>query len=176
MKKALVVVDFQNDFVSGSLGFPGAEKLTEKINARISEALDNNIDVLFTLDTHFDNYLSTREGKYLPTIHCIKGTLGHEIVESTAKFLPRAKKIFEKPTFGSVELAEFLKKENYQSIEFIGLVSNICVLSNAVLAKAFLPESDIKVDASCTASFSNDLNNKAMDILEGIQIDVVGRK
>lgn len=173
MKKALVVVDFQNDFVTGSLGFKEAEQLEDKINIKIASALNNNTDLFFTFDTHFDNYLYTKEGKSLPVLHCQKGSWGHKLVSSTAKFLPNAKLIFEKNSFASIDLAQYLKDEDYDIVEFIGLVSNICVLSNAIMVKSFLPEAEIIVDASCIAGPDKNLTEQTLNILKGINIDVV---
>lgn len=173
MKKALVVIDFQNDFVTGSLGFKDAELLEDKINIKIASALINNTDLFFTFDTHFDNYLYTREGKSLPVLHCQKDSWGHKLVNSTAQFLPNAKLIFEKSSFASIDLAQYLKDEDYDIVELIGLVSNICVLSNAVMIKSFLPEAEIIVDASCIAGPDKNLTQQTLNILKGINIDVI---
>lgn len=173
MKKALVTVDFQKDFVDGALGFDGAAALDEKIAARIKQALEDGTDLLFTLDTHSENYLETAEGKKLPVKHCIKGTDGWRLYGKTAAFLPEAAAVFEKSAFGSPELAEFLKKQDYSEVEFVGLVSNICVISNAVLAKSALPEAKIVVNAPLTASFDKDLHQKALDVMAGMQIEIV---
>lgn len=173
MKKALVVIDFQNDFVTGSLGFKDAELLEDKINIKIASALINNTDLFFTFDTHFDNYLYTREGKNLPVLHCQKDSWGHKLVNSTAQFLPNAKLIFEKSSFASIDLAQYLKDEDYDIVELIGLVSNICVLSNAVMIKSFLPEAEIIVDASCIAGPDKNLTQQTLNILKGINIDVI---
>ena len=173
MKKELVVIDFQNDFVTGSLGFKDAELLEDKINIKIASALINNTDLFFTFDTHFDNYLYTREGKSLPVLHCQKDSWGHKLVNSTAQFLPNAKLIFEKSSFASIDLAQYLKDEDYDIVELIGLVSNICVLSNAVMIKSFLPEAEIIVDASCIAGPDKNLTQQTLNILKGINIDVI---
>ena len=173
MKNALVVIDFQNDFVTGSLGFKDAELLEDKINIKIASALINNTDLFFTFDTHFDNYLYTREGKSLPVLHCQKDSWGHKLVNSTAQFLPNAKLIFEKSSFASIDLAQYLKDEDYDIVELIGLVSNICVLSNAVMIKSFLPEAEIIVDASCIAGPDKNLTQQTLNILKGINIDVI---
>ena len=176
MKRILLVIDYQNDFVSGSLGFEGAEKLESKIAEKIKEYRSSNDDIAFTFDTHYENYLQTQEGKNLPISHCIKDTFGWRLYGSINDLISDNDKCFEKITFGSLELANYLKDKNYDIIELVGLVSNICVVSNAILAKAALPEARIIVDAACTASFDNEMNNKALDILSGgLQIEVINR-
>ncbi len=175
MKKCLIVVDFQKDFVDGALGFPDAEKLEKKILQKLDSALADKYDILFTLDTHGGDYLQTQEGRCLPTPHCLRDSNGWTLYGQIETYLPIAKAVFEKNTFGSLDLAGFLKAQQYDEVELVGLVSNICVLSNAVLAKAALPEAEIFVDASCTASFNKSLHQKALDILEGIYIKVINR-
>src|SRR5690554_4163488 len=138
MKKCLIVVDYQVDFVDGSLGFKGAEKLDEIIEEKIKDQLINNQDVLYTLDTHYENYLETQEGKNLPIVHCVENTKGHEVFGNTKKYIKDAKKVFIKNTFGSLDLGNFLTTQKYDEIELCGLVTNICVISNAIIAKAAL--------------------------------------
>ncbi len=111
----------------------------------------------------------------MPVEHCIKGSEGWNLYGKISEFFDDNATVFEKPTFGSLELAEYLKGKDYDSIELIGLVSNICVISNAILAKAALPEAEIIVDASCTASFDSKLNENALDVMEGLQIKVLNR-
>lgn len=173
MKKCLIVVDFQNDFVDGALGFPGADKLDQIIENKIKDYLINNQDILYTLDTHYDNYLETQEGKRLPIIHCIDNTKGHEVYGNTKKYLKDAKKVFKKNTFGSLELGNFLKDKDYDEIEIAGLVTNMCVISNAIIAKSALPEARIVVDSKASLSFDEDLHNKTLDVLKGMQVDVI---
>lgn len=172
MKKALIVVDYQNDFVCGALGFDGAERLEDIICEKI-EQYKKEGDVIFTFDTHEDDYLNTQEGKNLPVKHCIKGTDGHGLYGKVAKKVDFDSYIFDKPTFGSLELACFLKEKNYDVVELCGLVSSICVLSNAVLAKAALPESQIIVDSKATDSFDKEMNEKTFDILKNLHITVL---
>ena len=173
MKKCLIVVDFQNDFVDGALGFNGAEKLDQIIENKIKDYLINNQDILYTLDTHYDNYLETQEGKRLPIIHCIDNTKGHEVYGNTGKYLKDAKKVFKKNTFGSLELGNFLKDKDYDEIEIAGLVTNMCVISNAIIAKSALPEARIVVDKNASLSFDKDLHNKTLDVLKGMQVDII---
>lgn len=175
MKRILVVVDYQKDFVSGSLGFEKAVALEKAIEQKIELYKQKGDEVLFTFDTHLDNYMETQEGKNLPVPHCVKNTDGWNLYGKIADYCDRDTKCFEKPTFGSMELAEYLKKNRYDSVELVGVVSNICVISNAVLAKAALPEAEIIVDASCTASNDDSLNQKALDVMTGMQIKVINR-
>lgn len=170
MKKLLIVVDFQNDFVNGSLGFPEAAALADGISAKINEY--KNDEIIYTLDTHYDNYLDTKEGQKLSVPHCIKGSAGHCLYGDT-KYLLRDKKYFEKNTFPSLELGKYLEGKNYDIIELCGLVSNICVLSNAIIAKSACPESEIIVDSSLTASPDKTLHEKELDIMRGLQITVI---
>lgn len=173
MKKLLLVVDFQNDFVDGALGFEGASDLDDLIVSKIKTYLNNGDDIIYTLDTHYENYLETQEGKRLPIIHCLKGTKGHEVYGKTAKYLNNALKVFEKDTFGSLELGIFLKDKNYHEIELTGLVTNMCVISNAIIAKTALPEARIVVDKKASKSFNEDLHNKTIDVLKGLQVDII---
>lgn len=187
MKRLLIVVDFQNDFVDGALGFPGAELLEEPIARKISEYHDAGDVVVFTFDTHHRNYLKTQEGRNLPIEHCIEGTRGYELYGSVADLKEDIDVSFEKKdTFGSAALYDWLTvaqeaanqlgSQPFKCIELVGLVSNICVLSNAVLAKTACPEVPIIVDAACTASNDPALNEACFNILEGIHIKVANRQ
>lgn len=175
MKKLLIVVDYQNDFIDGSLGFKGAELLSKTIKEKILNYINNNDDIIYTLDTHYDNYMDTKEGKHLPIKHCIKDTEGWKI-NKEVDFLDKAVKVFEKPTFPSLDLANYLKEKQYDEVELCGLVSNICVLSNAIMVKAALPNSKIFIDALATDSFDKVLEDKCFDVLEGLHIEVINRK
>ena len=149
MSRYLFVIDYQNDFVDGALGFPGAEKLDAGIAAKVRAYGQGR--VLFTRDTHFDNYLTTREGQLLPVVHCIKGM---DVTDpATAAVLPEAA----------------------DEIELVGLVSNICVVSNACVLQAKYPEARIIVDASLTASMDPAMHEKVLDVLEGFQVKVINR-
>jgi len=175
MKKLLVVVDYQNDFVTGSLGFEKSVFLEQNIVNKIKEYKLNGDDVIFTFDTHGDDYAQTQEGINLPIPHCLKQTEGWKLYGSVAALCNDATPCFEKTTFGSLALANYLVEKQYDSVELIGVVSNICVLSNAVLAKAALPEAIVVVDASCTACADETMNEKALDVMEGMQISVINR-
>ena len=172
MKKILIVVDYQNDFVTGSLGFPKAVSLESKILKKIGEYRKNGWEVAFTFDTHGQDYPNTQEGRKLPIPHCVKNTEGWKLYGKIAGTCKLSDKRFEKKSFGSMELAEYLSRGGYGSVELVGLVSNICVLSNAVLAKAALPEAEVIVDSACTASADEEMNQKALDVMKGLQIEV----
>lgn len=172
MQRCLIVVDYQNDFVSGSLGFSGAENLDRLIVEKIKKYRRNGDSVIFTFDTHDVMYLKTQEGKNLAVPHCIEGTDGHKLHGETAKMLRDDDRCFYKNAFGSDELYEYLKANPFERIELVGLVSSICVISNAVLAKTAQPETPIVVDADCTASHDPKLHQAALDIMIGLQIRI----
>ena len=176
MKKCLIVVDYQNDFVEGSLGFEGAKNLDIHICNKIMDYVKNNDDVYFTLDTHYEDYFSTMEGQKLPIKHCIKDTYGYQLYGYTSNLRNIATKTFEKNTFGSLELAHYLKDLEYDEITLCGLVSNICVFTNAVLIKSALPNAKIMVDASIVGSNDLVMQEKSFDMLENLHIEVINRK
>jgi nicotinamidase-related amidase len=138
----------------------------------VVEEPDNNNDVIYTLDTHNDNYLNTCEGHNLPVPHCIDNTFGHKINE-LCDYSTKAIKVFKKPTFPSLELAKYLENTDYEYVELCGLVSNICVLSNAVMVKSALPNAKIVIDSKLTASFDEELEQKAFDVLRGLHIEIL---
>ncbi len=175
MKKILVVIDYQNDFVNGVLGFEKAVKLESSIINKIEQYKNSGDEVVFTFDTHTIDYLNTQEGRNLPIQHCVKGTQGWELYGKIADFCDDKTKCFEKITFGSMDMADYFKKNQYDQIELVGVVSNICVISNAVLAKAALPEAQIIVDATCVASNDDNLNTAALDVMESLQVKIIGR-
>ena len=179
MKKALVVVDYQNDFVDGALGFAGAEKLAPGILALTEEFLSQGAPVLFTLDTHTPDYLSTREGKNLPVRHCVKGTQGWQVYGETARALAEVEaKAIDKLVFGmdvTDPATAAVLPEGADEIELVGLVSNICVVSNAVVLQSKYPEATITVDAACTDSFDKAMHEKVLDVMEGFQVKVINR-
>lgn len=172
MKKCLVVVDYQNDFVSGSLGFEKAKELDSKIANLIEKYHNNSDDVVFTLDTHYDDYMNTNEGKYLPVPHCIKGTIGHNLYGKVSHSVKESDLLFEKNTFGSDKLFEYLKNNRYSSIELVGVVTNICVISNAVIAKTAQPETEVIVNKNLVASNDDKLNDEALSVMSSFQIKI----
>ena len=176
MKKCLIVVDYQNDFVTGSLGFPEAVELEDRIAGKIQAYRDRGDEVMFTFDTHNASYLVSREGRYLPVPHCIGGTEGHKLYGKVGQLVREDDWCFIKYTFGSDALFDFLRKNQFQSIELVGVVTNICVISNAVLARTAQPETDVSVDAFCCASNDPVLGEEALDVMEGLHINITGRK
>lgn len=171
--KALVVVDYQVDFVNGSLGFSGAEKLESVILSKIKKARKEGAQIFFTLDTHKKNYLSTAEGKKLPIVHCVDGTEGHKLYGKVAKAVTENDIVIKKPAFGSPKLGALLKKGKYEQVELCGLVTDICVVSNAIIAKSALPESRIVVDSKACATADPEAHERALSVMRGVQIDVI---
>lgn len=173
MEKILVIVDMQKDFVDGSLGTKEAQAIIPAVKDKI-ENFDG--EIIFTMDTHTEDYLNTQEGKKLPVSHCIKGTPGHEIIEKLQPYTKKALAIFEKETFGSRKLGSFLKElhkeKEIESIEFIGLCTDICVVSNALLVKAFLPEVSIIVDSNCCAGVTPEKHESALETMRSCQIEI----
>jgi len=172
VKRLLVVVDYQNDFVDGSLGFEEAESLERVILDRIESYRRNKHDVIFTLDTHNNNYLETQEGKHLPIAHCVAGTYGHKLYGRVAEVVSDSL-VFEKNTFGSDRLFDYLRNNRYDSVELCGLVLGICVLSNAVLAKTALPDAEIIIDTRAAIGNDRAFDLKVVDVLKGIHISIV---
>ena len=174
MKRFLVVVDMQKDFVDGALGSSEAAAIVEKVVEKI-KSFDGEIFV--TLDTHYDNYSETAEGRKLPVPHCIKGTDGWKLDKSVASALEnREYMTVEKPTFGSVKLPKLIEAaagEEDFSIEIIGLCTDICVVSNALLLKANFPEKPIAVDSACCAGVTVQANKAALATMRSCQIDVI---
>ena len=173
----LFVIDYQKDFVDGALGFAGAERLDEKIAARVREYGPGR--VWYTMDTHYEDYINTREGRNLPVPHCIWGSEGWQNYGQTAEALAEVGAVgIEKRTFG-MDLGDpaVLAKlpERVDNIELCGLVSNICVVSNAAVLQGHYPDAQLTVDARLTDSFDNDLNEKVLDVLAGLQVKVLNR-
>ena len=172
--KALIVVDYQVDFVNGALGFEGAELLEPIILRKIQETRDAGGKIIFTLDTHSADYLDTAEGKKLPIPHCIEGTDGHKLYGKVAESVDdRLDLVIKKHAFGSMELAVLLKKFAFDEVELCGLVTDICVVSNAIIAKAALHEAKIIVDGSACSSADKLAHERALDVMRGVQIDVI---
>lgn len=170
MKKLLIVIDMQNDFIDGSLGTKEAVAIVPAVIEKIKayEAAEN--DVVFTQDTHFDNYLETLEGKNLPVEHCKRGTEGWELKKEIGAF---DGKRFEKPTFGCLELMDYVAGRAYDEIELIGLCTDICVISNAMLLKAKLPGTPIRVDSACCAGVTPESHETALAAMKMCQVEVV---
>ena len=173
MEKILVVVDMQNDFIDGSLGTDEAVLIVDKVVEKIKN-FDG--DIYVTFDTHFDNYMETSEGENLPVPHCIKGTKGWELNEKVKNVLETKNHTkVEKLTFGSTELPELLAKrygETEKEIELIGLCTDICVVSNALILKANFKEDKISVDSSCCAGVTPDSHKSALETMKMCQIEI----
>ena len=171
MSKVLIVVDMQNDFIDGALGTDEAVAIVPKAAKKIKNF---NGEIYCTLDTHTEDYLQTSEGRHLPVVHCVRGTKGWQLNETIAAAVGERAEIIEKPTFGSVKLAEKLteKSDEIEEIELIGLCTDICVVSNALLLKAMMPEMTIKVDSSCCAGVSVESHKSAITTMKMCQIEV----
>ncbi len=172
MRKLLIVIDMQNDFIDAALGTPEAVSIVEAVKEKIRSYPVQN--VIATMDTHSENYMDTQEGRYLPVPHCIRGSEGWQIRPDIAALLDGAK-IYEKPTFGSTALAADLKELSEQEeieIELIGLCTDICVVSNALLLKASMPEVKISVDPSCCAGVTPEKHLAALETMRSCQIQV----
>ena len=176
--KVLVVVDMQNDFIDGSLGTKEAQAIVPNVKKKIDEAVQNGDLIVFTRDTHFENYLETNEGKKLPVKHCIKDTEGWKIRdELMARVDFDNARILDKFTFGSSELPVLLHMDkvatSYDEIELCGLCTDICVVSNALLLKAaFYDSMEISVDATCCAGVTPETHEAALKTMEMCQINV----
>lgn len=175
MKKLLIVVDYQNDFVSGALGFDGAKEIEPYLAKKIKEYKDGGDDVIFTMDTHQDDYLSTEEGKYIPVPHCIRGTEGHRLYGKINR-LSGGSLIFEKRAFPSSQLCFYLRGQDYTEVTLMGVVTNICVLANAIMVKAALPKAHIVIDAAGCASNDPELEKKSFEVARGMLIEVKNDK
>ncbi len=169
--KLLIVIDMQNDFIDKALGTKEAQAIVPNVALKIEKYRKEGNPVVFTRDTHQNNYLQTQEGKNLPVVHCIEGTYGWQI---TDKLDTKDSPIFNKPSFGSLELAEYTASlKNLEEIELVGLCTGICVISNAFILKAKLPEVKITVDSSCCACVSPESHQTALNAMKLCQINVI---
>lgn len=169
MKNLLIVVDMQNDFIAGPLGTPEAQAILPYVEKRIKAAIASGTEVVFTKDTHKAGYLESQEGRNLPVLHCVEGTPGWEIHPS---LLPYVNKVFQKPSFGSTELLEYIRTGNYDRVELVGLCTDICVVTNALMIKGALPELPIRVDADGCAGVTPQSHQAAIDTMKMCHIDV----
>lgn len=172
-EKVLVVVDMQKDFIDGSLGTKEAEKIVDGVVEEIKKYRTE--DIFATRDTHTEDYLQTQEGKKLPVVHCVKGTEGWEINGKVKEALKGAE-VMDKPTFGSKELAEKiagLAAEEEIEVTLVGLCTDICVVSNALLIKAYLPEVPVRVLASCCAGVTPESHQAALATMKMCQVEIV---
>ncbi len=172
MKRFLVVVDMQNDFIDGSLGTREAQAIVDRTAEKI-RSFDG--EVIFTRDTHEASYLDSQEGKKLPVLHCVRDSEGWQIRRGLQELRKAA--IIDKPTFGSTELGAYLAgedlREGIESITLVGLCTDICVISNALLLKAFLPEVPILVDAACCAGVTPESHRNALAAMKMCQIEII---
>ncbi len=169
--KALIVVDMQNDFIDGALGTKEAVAILPHVREKIDIYRKNGDTVIFTRDTHDENYMDTMEGKKLPVPHCIKGTKGWEISDCLGT---ENSEIIDKPTFGSTELAERIKAlKDLDEVELIGLCTDICVISNTLLIKAALPEMNISVDSACCAGVTPESHENALAAMKMCHINII---
>ena len=166
MKKTLIVVDMQNDFIDMALGTPEAVKIVPKVKQKIQEHLNRGDEIIFTRDTHEDNYLDTPEGKKLPVPHCIKGTAGWQIAHG---LYVDGCKIIDKPNFGWPHW----NKETLEDVEIIGLCTDICVVSNALIIKASFPDAKVSVCAECCAGVTPESHDAALKTMSMCQINII---
>lgn len=161
----------QNDFITGALGTPQAEMILPKVKAKIEEYKRCGGKIIFTRDTHDGDYLTTQEGRCLPVVHCVRGSEGHKI----AKGLDTdSGEVLDKPTFGSLELAEMVAAGGFDEVELCGLCTDICVVSNAIILKARIPETKVTVDARCCAGVTEEGHKAALLTMRMCQVNVIG--
>lgn len=168
-KKLLIAVDLQKDFIDGALGTPQAQQILPAVRDRIARARAEGETVVFTRDTHGQDYLQTQEGRNLPAVHCLRGSEGWLI----APGLYAGERVFDKPSFGSVELAQYVRDEGFDEVELIGVCTDICVISNVLLIKAFCPETEISVRADCCAGVAPESHQRALLAMQVCQIKIV---
>ena len=177
MKKLLVVIDYQKDFVNGALGFKKAETLEEGIYNKVKNYLDDGNKVVFTYDTHYENYMDTREGKSLPVPHCYINTEGHELYGKLNEFVGVKNTFhYNKEAFGiapkgMIKLTEDIGND-IDEIEFVGVVTNMCVISNVVTFQSQYVNANLSVDGTLCASFDDSLHDKALDVIEALSVKV----
>ena len=169
MKKLLVIVDMQNDFVDGALGADGGRDAVKNACSLIAREREQGTQVVYTKDMHGDNYLATQEGKRLPVPHCIRGTHGAQLA---AEIADMGGTVFEKETFASIALAEFARRERFDEVLFAGICTDICVISNAMLVKAFCPDARICVCADACAGTTRENHLAALHVMKCCQIDI----
>lgn len=170
-KKVLIVIDMQNDFIDGALKNNEAISIVGNVAEKVKANREAGNPIIFTRDTHASDYLETIEGKYLPVPHCIKGTDGWQIT-SEIEVLD-SDKIIDKPTFGSLELAEYLATLDFDEVEIIGVCTDICVISNVMIVKAKFPEKEIFVDSSCCAGVTLESHDNALAAMKMCHIQVI---
>lgn len=171
MSKVLVVVDMQNDFITGSLGTREAQNIVQAVAEKIRQRKSEGYEILVTLDTHGIDYLNTQEGRKLPVEHCIRGTDGWQLQNDIATAVGDSRR-YEKEAFGSKELIQDLVQMNPESIEFVGLCTDICVVSNVLGVKAWLPETPVCVDSRCCAGVTPQSHQAALETMASCQVEI----
>ena len=166
MKKTLIVIDMQNDFIDGSLGTAEAVQIVGNVAAKIQEYKSRGDEIIFTRDTHHENYMETNEGKHLPVVHCIEGTKGWEIREELDT---EGAKIIDKPSFGYTGWEDY----NFEEVELVGLCTDICVVSNALIIKALFPEIKVSVDSGCCAGVTPESHEAALKTMQMCQVEII---
>ena len=165
MKKTLIVIDMQNDFIDGSLGTKEAEAIVKNVKAKIQEYKSRGDEIIFTRDTHHDDYMESNEGKHLPVVHCIEGTDGWQIKDVLDT---EGAVIIDKPSFGYTGWGDY----KFEEVELIGLCTDICVVSNALFIKALFPEIKVSVDSSCCAGVTPESHESALMTMKMCQVEV----
>ena len=180
LKKILVVVDMQKDFINGALGTKEAQAIVQNVVNKIKEYRAMGYEIIFTRDTHNENYMNTQEGKKLPVPHCFEGTDGWEIDANVKTVQVDTDKVFDKPTFGSINLMNYLVEVNDATgeiagieVTLIGLCTDICVISNAMLIKAAMPEIAVNVVADCCAGVTPESHTNALEAMKMCQINII---
>lgn len=163
--KTLIVIDMQNDFIDGSLGTAEAVAIVDNVKAKIKEYADRGDQIIFTRDTHQEDYMETNEGKHLPVVHCIEGTDGWQIRDG---LYAEGAEIINKPSFGYTGWNDY----SFEEVELIGLCTDICVVSNALIIKALFPEIKVSVDSSCCAGVTPESHDAALKTMQMCQIEV----
>ena len=163
--KTLIVIDMQNDFIDGSLGTAEAVAIVDNVKAKIKEYVDCGDQIIFTRDTHQEDYMETNEGKHLPVVHCIEGTDGWQIRDG---LYVESAEIINKPSFGYTGWNDY----SFEEVELIGLCTDICVVSNALIIKALFPEIKVSVDSSCCAGVTPESHEAALKTMQMCQIEV----
>ncbi len=170
MSKCLIVIDMQKDFVDGALGTAEAVAIVPRVKEKIAEAQANGDKVIFTRDTHQEDYLSTNEGKHLPVAHCIEGTDGWRIYDGLDT---AGATVLNKPSFGFLDWAKYIEDSEDLAIELVGLCTDICVVSNALILKAMFPEATVAVDASACAGVTSESHDAALATMKMCQVEVM---
>ncbi len=179
--RLLLVIDMQNDFITGALGNDECRAVVPKVIARMEQARKDGWKIICTQDIHEDNYLETGEGRRLPVEHCLRGTNGAELIDEIEEFMTRyddhhelflSESPFEKSAFGSTDLSNALKKYDIEEIELIGVCTDICVISNAMILRSDYPEIEVSVNQQCCAGVSPESHKNALMAMQGCQINI----